>query len=256
MITLSLEGRIILVTGALGAIAMHVNRRLIEAGATLVLTDVIAEAEASRCLDELGKSRTSYCRMDVTDQQEVTRVVSRLLEEHPGLDSVIGLAGGCGMHPFDATTEEEYERIFRFNYFGQVNVCRAVLKEWTSRSTRGHFLFTTSLVAQLPWVDLSAYIPAKAAVEALMKCLALEYARHGIRFNTVAPGHVAAGSSLKVYESDQTYRDMVDRIIPLKRLIKPESIADAFLWLCSDLALDVNGQVIKVDCGTSLPKVG
>jgi NAD(P)-dependent dehydrogenase (short-subunit alcohol dehydrogenase family) len=67
---------------------------------------------------------------------------------------------------------------------------------------------------------------------------------------------VAAGSPLKIYREDESYRKMVDRVVPLNRLVRPEAIADAFLWLCSSMAEDVNGQVIKVDLGMSIPKVG
>jgi NAD(P)-dependent dehydrogenase (short-subunit alcohol dehydrogenase family) len=72
----------------------------------------------------------------------------------------------------------------------------------------------------------------------------------------VAPGHVPAGSALKIHREDESYRKMVDRVVPLNRLVRPEAIADDFLWFCSSPAEDVNGQVIKVDLGMNIPKVG
>lgn len=253
-----LEHRTILVTGALGAIAEFVNRRLLEAGAEVILTDILEEEAARERLAQwkLPSGRWSYARMDVTQAAEVRETVSRIFAAKPGIDVLIGLAGGCALHPFEATSPEEYDRIFTFNYYGQLYPTRAVLEEWTRRSMAGQIIYTTSLVARLPWKDLSAYITAKAGVESLAKCLALEYAAKGVRFNCVAPGHVAAGSSLKVYESDPVYREMVDRVIPLRRLVRPESIADAFVYLCSEMGQDVNGQVLAVDCGASIPQVG
>ena len=88
------------------------------------------------------------------------------------------------------------------------------------------------------------------------KTLALENAERGIRFNLIAPGHVAAGSCLKVYETDEAYRKMANSVIPLKRLVRPEALADTYVWLCSSMASEINGQVIKVDLGASIPKVG
>lgn len=258
MIQISLSDKTILVTGALGGIAAAVNQKLLQAGATLILTDIMEKTEAE---DHIAKMhypnhRWYYKKMDVTDATNVNEVITYLFNQHPEINILIGLAGGCGMHPFKSTSVDEFNQIFTLNYFGQLNPTRKVLKEWQERSIQGHIIYTSSLVASLPWVDLSAYISAKAGVESLSKCLALEYASMGIRFNCIAPGHVAAGSSLKVYETDPIYHDMTNHVIPLGRLVRPESIADAFVFLCSEMAKDMDGQVIKVDCGASIPKVG
>jgi len=258
MISINLHNRFIFITGGLGAIAESILRRLLEAGATLVITDLLPVDEAERRLEgyNLPSRNWRYLRCDVTDLTSIATAVGESFTLHPELDCFVGLAGGCALHPFASTSPTEYRRIFDYNYYGHVDVARSITQHWTERSIAGHAVFTTSLVGSLPWVDLSAYAPAKAAIEMFAKCLALEFATQGIRFNCIAPGHVATGSSLKVYDEDQGYRSLVDRAIPLKRLIRPESIADAFLWLISSLAQDVNGQIIKVDCGASIPKVG
>ncbi len=258
MIEISLQGQTILVTGALGAIATEVNRRLLQAGATLLLTDIFEATDASEKIAECRYPTQNwiYRRMDVLEADEVNLTVKSFFRDYPGINTLIGLAGGCGMHPFATTPPDDYSRIFNFNYWGQLNPTRAILQEWENTGIHGHVIYTSSLVAGLPWADLSAYISAKAAVEALSKCLALEYAGRGIRFNCVSPGHVAAGSSQQVYDTNEAYRNMVNRVIPLKRLIRPESIADMFLFLCSPMGQDINGQVIKIDGGASIPKVG
>ena len=258
MVSIDLTDRRILLTGALGAIAEFVVRRLTEAGATVWCTDLAQPDPARRQLDAWGipAARSPYLRMDVTDAAEVTARVDELVAKEGPIDCCLGHAGGCGMHPFGSTDAAEFERIFYFNYFGQVNLTRAVTHHWRERNHAGHMIFTSSICGSLPWPDLAAYNSAKAALEMFSRCMALEHAQFGVRFNVVAPGHVAAGSSLKVYQTDPNYRAMTDRVIPLKRLVRPEAIADAFLWLCSSLASDVNGQVIHVDLGTTLPKLG
>ncbi len=258
MITIDLSSTSILVTGALGAIAEHVVRRLHEAGADLILTDILEPAAAAERLEarKLQHDRIHYAPLDVTDDQKCEKALAEITAARGIPSIVIGLAGGCALHPFRSTAADEYERIFRFNYFGQINVTRAITRRWLERDIAGHFIYTSSLVATLPWVDLSAYNPAKAAVEMFARCMALEFAPQRMRFNCVAPGHTAAGTALHVYETDPVYRAMTDRVIPLQRLVKPQSIADAFLYLCSPMADDVNGQVIRVDCGASIPKVG
>ena len=183
MISIDLSGKTILITGALGAIAEHIVRRLVESGATLVVTDIKANEEAKRILDDWKISPSSYLYVaaDITDSNQVEAVVNAALEKFPGMDTVIGHAGGCGLHPFASTSEVEYERIFRFNYFAQTYLARSVLARWTQRNIPGHLIFTSSYVARMPHSQISAYASAKAALENFARSLALEYALTGIQ---------------------------------------------------------------------------
>ena len=253
MIPIDLSGKTILITGAMGAIAEHMVKRLAQSGATLVLTDIKAEADARRMLGAWGIQPSSYFYLpaDITDSAQIARVVEAAFEKYPAMDTVIGHAGGCGLHPFATTPEAEFERIFRFNYFAQTYLARAVLKRWTERQIAGHLIFTSSYVARMPHSQISAYASAKAALENLARSLALEYAPQGIRVNVVSPGNVAAGSSLKVFDEDPSYREFVLRVSLGKRN-SPESIADAFVFLCSPLAAEINGQVLSPDYGAGI----
>jgi NAD(P)-dependent dehydrogenase (short-subunit alcohol dehydrogenase family) len=253
MISIDLSGKTILITGALGAIAEHMVRRLVESGATLVLTDIKTDEEAKRALDDwkIAPSSYLYFRADITDSSQVNRLVDSAFDKFLGMDTVIGHAGGCGLHPFASTSEADYERVFRFNYFAQTYLARAVLGQWVRRKIAGHLIFTSSYVARMPHTQISAYASAKAALENFARSLALEYAMSGIRVNVVSPGNVAAGSSLKVFQEDPAYREFVLRV-SLGRRNSPESIADAFVFLCSSLASEINGQVFSPDYGAGI----
>src|SRR6202020_1357937 len=248
MIGIDLSGKTILLTGALGAIAEHIVRRLVESGATLILTDVKTEQEAMRLLGEwkIPSSSYLYFAADITDSSEVNRVVRSAFQRFPTMDTVIGHAGGCGLHPFASTSEADFERIFRFNFLAQVSLTRAVFAQWMKRKTRGHIVFTSSYVARVPHTKIPAYASAKAALENFARCMALEYASSGIRVNVISPGNVAAGSSLKVFEDNAAYREFVLRV-SLGQRNSPESIADAFVFLCSPLAAEINGQILSAD---------
>ena len=249
-ISIDLSGKSILLTGALGAIAEHMVRRLAASGATLVLTDIRSEAEAKRMLDgwKIEPSSYLYFAADIADSSQVDRLMRAAFEKFPDLDTVIGHAGGCGLHPFASTPEAEFDKIFRFNFFAQTYLARAVLAQWTRHKIAGHLIFTSSYVARMPHTKISAYASAKAALENFARSLALEYAETGIRVNVVSPGNVAAGSSLKVFEEDPAYREFVLRV-SLGRRNSPESVADAFVFLCSPLASEINGQVFSADYG-------
>lgn len=253
MITIDLSGKTILITGALGAIAEHMVRRLAASGATLVLTDIKAEDRAQRTLADwkIPPSSYVYFAADITDSTQVNALVEAAFEKFPEMDTVIGHAGGCGLHPFANTSEAEYEQIFRFNYFAQTYLARSVLRQWMERNIAGHLIFTSSYVARMPHTQISSYASAKAALENFARSLALEYALTGIRVNVVSPGNVAAGSSLKVFDEDPAYRGFVLRV-SLGRRNSPESIADAFVFLCSPLAREINGQILSPDYGAGI----
>jgi NAD(P)-dependent dehydrogenase (short-subunit alcohol dehydrogenase family) len=253
MISLDLSGRTILITGALGAIAEHMVKKLAESGATLVLTDIKTEDEARKTLHDWQILPSSYLYLaaDITLSSQVNAVVDAAFDKFPAMDTVIGHAGGCGLHPFASTSEEDYERIFRFNYFAQTYLARSVLARWVQGNVAGHLIFTSSYVARMPHTQISSYASAKAALENFARSLALEYALTGIRVNVVSPGNVAAGSSLKVFEEDPAYREFVLRV-SLGRRNSPESIADAFVFLCSPLASEINGQILSPDYGAGI----
>jgi NAD(P)-dependent dehydrogenase (short-subunit alcohol dehydrogenase family) len=250
MISIDLSGKAILITGALGAIAEHMVRRLTASGATLVLTDIKSQQQATATLNgwKISPATYIYIAADITDSNQVEAVVKNAFDKFPNMDMVIGHAGGCGLHPFATTSESDFERIFRFNFLAQTYLARSVLARWVERKIAGHLIFTSSYVARMPHTFISSYASAKAALENLARSLALEYAQTGIRVNVVSPGNVAAGSSLKVFEEDPAYREFVLRVSLGKRN-SPQSIADAFVFLCSPLASEINGQVLSPDYG-------
>lgn len=253
MIGIDLSGKTILITGAMGAIAEYMLRRLTEASAFLVLTDILSSEEAKSRLEkwQIPPSSYLYSPADVTHPDEVETVVSAAFDKFPRMDTVLGHAGGCGLHPFASASEAEFERIFRFNFFGQTYLARSVLGRWIDRKIAGHLIFTSSYVARMPHTLIPAYSSAKAALENFARSLALEYALTGIRINVLSPGNVAAGSSLKVFEEDPAYREFVLRV-SLGRRNSPESIADAFVFLCSPLANEINGQILSPDYGAGI----
>jgi NAD(P)-dependent dehydrogenase (short-subunit alcohol dehydrogenase family) len=250
MIPIDLTGKVILLTGAMGAIAEHMVKRLHTAGAKLVLVDLKPETDARELLRswKIREESFVYRSLDLTDSAQLTRMVNDSFERFPTMDTVLGHAGGCGLHPFATTSESDFERIFRFNFLAQVCLTRAVFSQWVKRRTRGHLVFTSSYVARIPHTHIPAYASAKAALENFARCMALEYAEAGIRVNVISPGNVAAGSSLKVFDEDAAYREFVLRV-SLGQRNSPQSIADAFVFLCSPLAAEINGQILSADYG-------
>jgi len=186
----------------------------------------------------------------------VSHVADAAFAKHPGINVAFGHAGGTGVFPFESCTQENFDAIVKFNFTAQTYLARAVLAHWRKRECAGHLIFTSSFVAQIPMEGISAYVASKAALEMFARNLALEYAKYQIRVNCVSPGNVAAGSSKLIYDNDPVYRAWVDRVSPLGKRNSPESIANAFLYLCSHLADEVDGFTLRVDAGVGLPKLG
>ncbi len=253
---IDLTDKIVLITGGLGAISEFILKALSAAGATLVVTDRVAEAEARAILADWGLAGVTYLNMDVTDPDGVENAVESAFAKHPGINIALAHAGGTGVDPFDTCTRENFDSIVRFNFTAQTYFARSVLARWCGSRCAGHLIFTSSYAARIPMAGISAYVAAKAALEMFARNLALEYADRRIRVNCISPGNVAAGSSLRVYESDPVYRAWVDRISPLGKQNSPQSIANAFLYLCSPLADEVDGITLQVDAGVGLPKLG
>jgi NAD(P)-dependent dehydrogenase (short-subunit alcohol dehydrogenase family) len=115
MLTIDLSGKSILITGALGAIAESMVRKLMAAGATLVLIDIKPEDAARQTLRawKIPDASYVYFPTDITDSAALGHVVEESFRRFPALDTVLGHAGGCGLHPFATTSEADYDRIFR-----------------------------------------------------------------------------------------------------------------------------------------------
>lgn len=256
MTSLDLSDKTILITGGLGAIAEYVLKSLSAAGATVIVTDRLPEIDARPVLEAWGLDHHTYLTMEVTDPESVRAGVGAAFARHPEINIALGNAGGTGVFPFESCDRETFDQIVTFNFLSQTWFSREVLRHWRANDCAGHLIFTSSFVARIPMAGISAYVASKAALEMFAKNLALEYAPVGIRVNCISPGNVAAGSSLLIYDGDPVYRAWVDRVSPLGMRNSPQAIANAFLYLCSQLADEIDGHVLQVDAGVGLPKLG
>ena len=255
MITIDLKDKTILMTGALGGIAEYVIAALSQAGATLILTDKRSPDEARPILDARELSVDSYFSMDVTKADNVQNTVQTIFRQWPGINIVLGHAGGTGISNFLETSPDQFLDLVNLNFLGQAYLAHAIGNEWIKRGTHGHLIFTSTFVSSIPMAGIAAYTSSKAGLEMLMKNLALEWAEFHIRVNAVSPGNVIAGKSKELYETDLDYQSWVDRVSPIGRN-SPQAIANAFVYLCSHLADELDGHALLVDNGVGLPKLG
>jgi len=251
---LDLTGTRVLLTGGCGGIGRIVARTLAEYGAMVAVNDMLPDDEASRILAEAGVlgPNVAYFRADATRPDAVDVLLDRVGQSVGVPDVVCCHAGIVDAYPIAAYPLERFDALLALNLRSAFIVAQAASRRWIARRTPGHIIVTSSWVQDVPWPEITPYATSKAGLKALMRGFARELAPHGIRANAVAPGIVAVGMAKRQWDTDPTYRARAEKAIPLGYLQPPETVAHAFLFLCSTMAAYMTGSVLLVDGGCSL----
>jgi len=246
------SNRLALVTGSAQGIGRAIAQGLIDAGARVHLLDI----------DELGLSSTArkldaeYHVLDLSDRQTVADVISDIEQSAGPIEILVNSAGGvCGQvgRPIEEVDEDDWHAIFRANVDSAFLLAQAVGPGMTKRGV-GRILYIASGAGLRPSLTgVQAYTAAKHALVGLTKQLSLEFASHGVTVNAVAPGFVPSNpSTIQQWErlGSEGQRQLIESI-HTRRLGTPEDIAAAVLFLASDRAGWITGQVLSVDGGRS-----
>ena len=249
-----LAGKSILITGALGAIGRVVISELLAHGALVTANDILAEDEARKIAEDLGwpDRPYAYVRADITQSSEAARVIQFALAASGRLDLALCHAGIVTSCPIVDYPEEEWDRLLAVNLRGAFLVAQSAARTMIRQKSGGQIIFTSSWVQDVPWPEITPYNVSKSAVRTLMRGMARELAPRGIRVNAIAPGIVGAGMAKRQWDTEPGYRRRAEKAIPLGRLQPPESVADGFVFLCSDASNYMTGATLLVDGGCSL----
>ena len=249
---LDLSGKIVLITGGCGAIGRVIVRMLAEQGARVAVNDILPDAEAHGILAGLPDGQVSYFRADVTQPAPVEELFEQV-KASLGLPNVVCChAGMVDAYPVDQYPLERFDALMDLNLRSSFIVAQTAARQWSSHNMPGHLIFTVSWVADVPWPEITPYNVSKAGMKAMMRGFARELAPKGIRANAVAPGIVGVGMAKRQWDTDPSYRARAEKAIPLGYMQPPESVASAFLYLCSDMANYMTGSVLLIDGGCSL----
>ena len=155
-------------------------------------------------------------------------------------------------HPVSEYPLEAFDRLIDVNLRAAFATAQQASRRWQAAAQPGHLIFTTSWVQDVPWPEITPYTTSKAGLKAMMRGYARELATDKIRANAVAPGIVAVGLAKRQWDTDPSYKARAQKAIPLGFMQPPETVAHAFLYLCSDMAQYMTGSVLLVDGGCSL----
>jgi len=244
-----LEGRIGIVTGAARGVGAVIARRMIDAGAKVVLGDIRDES-GQAVADELGDAAT-YVTLDVTQEGDWERVVERTLSDHGQVDVLVNNAGRLQMGTIERTSVEQARSVVDVNLIGPFLGIRAVTPAMKAQG-RGSIVNVGSVDGLLGMNGVAVYAASKWGLRGLAKSAALELGRDGIRVNTVCP----AGGNPEMYSPwmekltamlDQTRAYTQDRALPGEAPL--DAIADAVVFLASDASRHCTGVDLPVDGG-------
>jgi NAD(P)-dependent dehydrogenase (short-subunit alcohol dehydrogenase family) len=248
-----LDGRIALVTGAARGLGRAIALALAEAGADLALglRDASRDAGLAREIRDLGR-RALPLQMDVTRLEEVDAAVAATVEQLGSLDLLVNNAGGgAGLVPAEEVSVAAFDRTLNVNLRGAFFACRAAFEPMRERGF-GRIVTVSSQAALVALPGEAAYCSAKAAVSHLTRCLAVEWGRHGITVNSVAPTFVRTPGTEPVLSDPQFRAEVEERIAALHRIGEPDEVAGAVVFLCSPAASLITGETLVIDGGWTI----
>ena len=252
-----ISGKGVFISGGCGDIGRAVATRFLEAGARVVLGDLLPERAGRAAAKLLSATAAHYVRCDVTSAKSVTRAMQHSVAFLGQIDVAISNAGTVNNEPFLKVTARGWHRTLDVNLTGSFLVAQAAARMMMKNSRRGRarrgvILFTGSWVQEMPWPHGASYCASKGGQLMLMKIIAQELAPHGITANIVAPGIVYAGLTKAIYDRDRRFASLVDKTVPLLRMCSAEEVAGSFLHLASDDAAYITGTSMVIDGGATL----
>ena len=253
-----LEARRAIVTGAAAGIGAAISRKLAAAGARVAVADL--DAEGARGLaDEVGGGARGFA-VDVRERRSVEACFDAVAEAFGGYDILCANAGVSTMRRVIDLTDEDWDHNFDVNARGVFLCNQIAVRHFLARKVKGVIVNTASLAAKAgaPW--LAHYSASKFAVLGFTQGLAREVASEGIRVNCVCPGFVRTSMQSREVEWEAKLRGMTPTDVvaeyvgqtPLGRLEEPEDVANAVLYLASDLSGFVTGEALNVTGGVRM----
>lgn len=249
---LNLEGHVAVVTGGNNGIGLGMARGLAQAGASVAIwgrnTERNAAAESE--LAQLAPVKAFAC--DVSDPAQVEAAMAGTIEAFGRVDSLIANAGiGGKKGPFHEMTIDEFHDVAAVNVDGVVLSFQAAIKQMIAQESGGSLVAVSSLAGIEGAATNVHYGATKGAVLAIMRGLATEYARYGIRTNAILPGWIATDMTSAAVGND-TFTEKVIKRVPIRRWGTPEDFAAAAVYLAGPGSAYTNGQQFVIDGGYSV----
>jgi 2-hydroxycyclohexanecarboxyl-CoA dehydrogenase len=252
---MNLKGKSVIVTGGARGIGRAIVQAFAAAGADVVIADQRLE-DARRTAMESGECecrRVVAVQTDVTKREDIEGLRDEALRLFGKIDVLVNCAGWDRLLPFVKTTPEFWQKVLNINFLGVVNMCHVILPHMSERK-QGAIVNISSDTGRVGSFGEAIYASSKAAIMAFSKTLAREHARDNIRVNVVSPGLCETPLIEEMREDELTGKILssIVNFIPMKRLGQPEEIAPLVLFLASESASYITGQVFSINGGLNM----
>lgn len=246
---MTLRDAIAVVTGAASGIGSAVAGKLAAAGAVVIVADVQAEKGQARAA-ALGTAggRAHFVDVDLTDPDSIAVFADTVHARFGAVDVLVNGAGWGRTAPFWEGTPDFWHKLVALNLMGPMHLAKALLPPMMERG-RGRIVNIASDAGRVGSLGETVYSAAKGGLIAFTKSLARETARHGIGVNCVCPG--PTDTPLMAAVPDKV-KEALTKAIPLRRLGRPDEVADAVLFFAGDSASYCTGQVLSVSGGLTM----
>jgi NAD(P)-dependent dehydrogenase (short-subunit alcohol dehydrogenase family) len=248
----SLAGETAIVTGGISGIGRAISLAMAEAGANIVLVDIKSQADNS-LIDKIGAlgRKMIFVQADVTKEQDVVGFVNKAVAKFSRIDIVVNCAGVVNRTPAEKLTEAEWDRVMNTNLKGLFWCCQKAGLQMIAQQS-GSIVNMASMSGLIVNKDrtISTYCISKAAVIMLTKNLAMEWAKHNIRVNAIAPGYIVTPITSGWMQDSEMTRVALN-MTPMKRFGQPEEIGPLAVFLASRAASFITGQTVFIDGGYS-----
>ncbi len=241
-----LEGKVALITGAGRGIGKAIAEKFAEQGAELALTDLFIDETALQYVEELNAKgvKTKIYKSDASKFDDAQEVVKQIITDFGRIDILVNNAGITRDQLLMRMTEEQWDMVLTVNLKSVFNMTKTV-QTIMLKQKNGSIINMSSVVGVSGNAGQSNYAASKAGMIGFTKSIAKELGSRNIRCNAIAPGFIETEMTHKL--SDEVRTEWIKNI-PLRRAGKPEDVANACIFLASDLSTYVSGQVINV-CG-------
>ena len=246
-----LEGKTALVTGAASGIGLQTSIRLAEEGARVMMTDI--NLEKVRQQAEKPGANATFLKLDITEEEEWISVLDETVKRFDRLDILVNSAGMVLIADVEQITLEDWRKVHAVNLDGTFLGCKhgvRVMKEFGA----GSIINLSSVSGMIGGFNLAAYNSSKGAVRMLTKSVALHCARagYGIRCNSIHPTFIETPmleSMIRDSPDPEKARQTLVRQVPLRRIGKPDDVANMIVYLASDESTFVTGTEMVIDGG-------
>ena len=246
-----LEGKTALVTGAASGIGLQTSIRLAEEGARVIMTDI--NLEEGRQQAEKPGANATFLKLDITEEEEWISVLDETAKQFGRLDILVNSAGMVLIADVEQITLDDWRKVHAVNLDGTFLGCKhgvRVMKKFGS----GSIINLSSVSGMIGGFNLAAYNSSKGAVRMLTKSVALHCARagYGIRCNSIHPTFIETPmleSMIRDSPDPEKARQTLVRQVPLRRIGKPDDVANMIVYLASDESTFVTGTEMVIDGG-------